>query len=238
MLLSLVYPQRCLGCRLIVTREKNFCAACRTRIQPVQSPLCLCCGVPFATSVGPDHRCGRCQSSHPAFRYARSWALYQSKDAPPHPLSAAIQDFKYHRRLSAGKTLALLGAEHFPLAGEKYDFIVPVPLHRERLRWRGFNQSLILARAIGHAQRLPVDPFLLERVRPTVPQTQLNETERRENVHGAFAVIATERLQKKRVLLVDDVYTSGATVRECAKVLCRHGAAVVDVYTLARAVTH
>jgi ComF family protein len=127
---------------------------------------------------------------------------------------------------------------HFPLQGQAYDLIVPVPLHAERLRWRGFNQSLILSRAVGQARQIEVDPFLLERIRPTVPQTQLSESERRANVHGAFAVVAPERLKGKRILLVDDVYTSGATVEECAKVLCRGGAAVVDVFTLARAVTH
>ena len=115
--------------------------------------------------------------------------------------------------------------------------IVPVPLHPQRLRWRGFNQSLILSRAIGYAQQIEVDPFLLQRLRPTVPQTQLNESERRANVRGAFAVEAPEWLDGKRVLLVDDVYTSGATVEECAKALRRGGAAVVDVFTLARAVT-
>jgi ComF family protein len=113
-----------------------------------------------------------------------------------------------------------------------------VPLHPERLRWRGFNQSLILARAIGRAQKIEVDPFLLARTRPTVPQTQLNENERRANVRGAFAVVAPERLQGKRVLLVDDVYTSGATVEECTKALYHSGAEEVDVFTLARAVSH
>jgi ComF family protein len=123
------------------------------------------------------------------------------------------------------------------LEGGAYDVIVPVPLHPERLRWRGFNQSLILSRAIGSAQHVAVDPFLLERIRPTVPQPQLNESERRANVRGAFAVSAPQRLDGKQVLLVDDVYTSGATVEECAKALRRGGAAVVDVFTLARAVT-
>jgi ComF family protein len=124
------------------------------------------------------------------------------------------------------------------LQDQHYDIIVPVPLHTERLRWRGFNQSLLLAQAIGRGQQIPVDPFLLERIRSTVPQTQLNERERQANVRGAFAVVAAERLQGKHVLLVDDVYTSGATVQECAKTLRREGAAAVDVFTLARAVTH
>jgi len=180
--------------------------------------------------------CGRCQARPPTFRQARSWALYQSGDTP-HPLSQAIQNFKYQKNLSVGKMLAGLAVVHFPLHGQAYDLIVPVPLHPDRLRWRGFNQSLVLARAIGRARQLTVDPFVLERIRPTVSQTQLSISERRANVRGAFAVVAPEPLEEKRVLLIDDVYTSGATVEECAKVLYRAGATVVDVFTLARAVT-
>lgn len=235
--LALLYPQRCLGCKTLVGPEEDFCATCRKFVQPIGSPLCSCCGAPFPTSAGPDHWCSRCQDHPPTFRQARAWARYQSGNTIPQPLSDAIQHFKYHRNLSTGKALAGLGAAHFPLEGGGYDVIVPVPLHPERLRWRGFNQSLILSRAIGRAQHVAVDPFLIERIRPTVPQTQLNESERRANVRGAFAVEAPERLDGKRVLLVDDVYTSGATVEECAKALRRGGAAVVDVFTLARAVT-
>ncbi len=116
--------------------------------------------------------------------------------------------------------------------------IVPVPLHLERLRWRGFNQSLLLARAIGQARHTPVDPFLLERIRSTTPQTQLKGKERRTNVRGAFHVSDAEKLTGKTVLLIDDVYTSGATTEECARTLRRSGAATVDVFTLARAIIH
>lgn len=209
---------------------------CENFVRPVTSPLCLCCGAPFETSAGPNHLCGHCLAHPPAFRQARAWACYQSGEALLHPLNEAIQHFKYHRSLSTGKILATLGAAYFPLEGQDYDLIVPVPLHVQRLRWRGFNQSLILSQAIGRAHSIPVDPFLLRRIRPTMPQTQLNKSERRANVHGAFAVIPLERLKEKRVLLVDDVYTSGATVEECARTLRRSGAEVVDVFTLARAV--
>jgi ComF family protein len=163
---------------------------------------------------------------------------YRTGGESPQPISEAIQQFKYHRNLGVGKTLATLAAAAFPLRAEAYDLIVPVPLHLSRLRWRGFNQALVLSRAIGRAHQLQVDPLLLDRVRPTVPQTQLKERERQENVRGAFAVATPERLPGKRVLLVDDVYTSGATVEECARTLCRGGAKYVDVYTLARAVAH
>jgi ComF family protein len=161
--------------------------------------------------------------------------LYQAEGSTPQPLSAAIQQFKYQRRLSTGKLLATLAADLCPFT-DQYDFIVPVPLHIERLRWRGFNQSLLLAQAIGRKKQERVQPFLLERIRPTVPQTQLNAKERQTNVRGAFAVSAPAQLQSTTLLLVDDVYTSGSTINECARVLRRSGAAAVDVFTLARAV--
>lgn len=182
--------------------------------------------------------CGVCLVTPPPFRRARAWAYYQTGEATPQPLSEAIQHFKYHRNLNVGKALATLAATHFPLTDERYDVIVPVPLHIDRLRWRGFNQSLFLSRTIGRTRKIRVDPFLLARTRPTAPQTRLKERERRENVKGAFTVISPERLQGQRVLLVDDVYTSGATVQECARALYRDGAHVVDVFTLARAVSH
>ena len=233
--LTFLYPQRCLGCEAVIESAEAFCASCHSLIHRVESPLCVCCGTPFAISAGPDHLCGRCLAHPPAFRRARAWAFYQRGASSRQPLSSAIQRFKYHRNLSIGKRLAELGAIHCPMEDPKYDLIIPVPLHLERLRWRGFNQALLLSHTLGQAKQIGVDPLLLTRTRPTASQTQLTESERRANVRGAFAVAFPERLKDKRVLLVDDVYTSGATVDECARTLCRSGAQVVDVFTLARA---
>ena len=116
------------------------------------------------------------------------------------------------------------------------DGIVPVPLHPKRLRWRGFNQAVLLAREVGREWRLPMDPFVLRRSRNTSPQTQLPEEERRKNVRRAFEIAAEKSVKGKSLLLVDDVYTSGATVNECSRTLMRAGAKEVYVLTLARAV--
>ena len=188
------------------------------------------------THEGPDHLCGQCLKEPPPFRQARAWAYYQQGESDLQPLSTALQKFKYNRDLSVGKTLALLAAASCSSAHEQYDVIIPVPLHLARLRWRGFNQAILLSRAIGTAHGVAVDPLLLERAQPTVPQTQLSGKERRTNVKGAFTVPARDRLRDKRVLLVDDVYTSGATVTECARTLTQAGAQAVDVFTLARAI--
>lgn len=237
-ILTVLYPHRCLACAKIITRQQSFCVTCQQFIYPIHSPFCLRCGLPFTTTIGPDHLCTRCQSQPPAFRQARAWALYQTGGTTPQPLSEAIQRFKYHRRLSTGKELAQLGGSHVPFQSQQYDCVIPVPLHVKRLRWRGFNQSLLLARAIGRRLQVTVDPLLLERTRPTLPQTQFNEQQRHTNVRGAFAVTDPARVQGKFLLLIDDVYTSGSTVNECARVLRKAGATAVDVFTLARAVPH
>ena len=172
----------------------------------------------------------------PPFARRGRGAYYDSPGKSLQPLSAAIQRFKYRRRLDNGTALAELAAEHCRLAAGGYDCILPVPLHIDRLRRRGFNQSLLLARAIGERYTIRVEPFVLQRIRPTLPQTQLTQPQRRANVRGAFAVSDPEGLRGKRLLLVDDVYTSGATVEECARTLYQGGARTVDVFTLTRAV--
>lgn len=240
--LAFLYPHRCLGCEAIIASEDLFCPTCEQAVCPLVTPLCERCGVPFLT--GPDRSCGRCLRQPPAFARARAWAYYESAAHTVQPLSAAIKRFKYGRNMSTGKLLAQLCVMHFgatdlPLGTSPYDLILPVPLSLDRLRWRGFNQSLLLAQAIGKSYRISVDPFRLTRMRPTLPQTRLTESERKSNVRGAFCVVAQNgqnSLKRKRVLVVDDVYTSGATVEECARVLYKSGAREVDVFTLARAV--
>ncbi|MGE3498236.1 MAG: ComF family protein [Candidatus Binatia bacterium] len=119
-----------------------------------------------------------------------------------------------------------------------HELIVPVPLHRDRLRWRGFNQSAVLARAVGRAAHRPVDVMALARTRATVPQVGLDIADRQRNVRGAFSVRRPRAVQDRTVLLVDDVMTTGATADACARALHRAGASRVDVLLLARAIDH
>ncbi len=243
--LTLLYPWRCLNCHVCLPPDQTFCLTCQRWIQCIHSPLCTCCGRPFASGVGPDHMCHQCSNRRPVFRQARAWAAYRTPSDSPQPLRQSLLGFKYGRNMRAGKALAGLTAHHFPLVQERqaeqadredYDRIIPVPLHISRLRWRGFNQSLIFARAIGQRIKAPVDPWLLSRSRPTPPQTKLSREDRRANVRGAFQVNTPAQAKGKRVLLVDDVYTSGATVEECARTLYQNGARSVDVFTVARVV--
>ena len=174
----------------------------------------------------------------PHFVRARAWACYPTQDSEDHPLREVVQRFKYGRKVSLGKPLArLMAIACRDLLPERaLDVIIPVPLHPKRLRWRGFNQSVILARVVGSQWNLPIDPFVLVRPRETPPQTQLSEEERRRNVRRAFSVNPAKSIEGKSVLLIDDVYTSGATVNECSRALKRGGAREVYVLTLARAV--
>lgn len=238
-LLDCLYPPRCRFCRAATFSAHDcFCDDCRERVRVIDCPVCTICGRPFLDTSGDDHLCGPCIQRPPHFARARSWACYPTDEREEHPLRSVVQRFKYGRKVSLGKPLGRLMAEscHGLFEAHAIDVIVPVPLHRKRLRWRGFNQSGVLAREIGRAWSLPVDPFTLVRSRETPPQTQLHEDERRRNMRRAFAIAAKRSVENKSVLLIDDVYTSGATVNECSRALVGGGAREVCVLTLARTV--
>ncbi len=231
--LNLLYPPTCCACGS-PTDGPGFCEACRARISLVRPPLCPVCGIPFPTQAGADHACGRCLLHPPPYGRARACALYSTTLPTEDPLKSALQRFKYNRDVSLAPVLADLLATHAPLLAGDYDVVVPVPLHNQRLRWRGFNQALLLARALDRRAR--IDPFTLRRHRATPSQVGLNEAERHRNVRDAFAVARPARICGRSVLLVDDVYTTGATVESCAVTLLDAGASRVDVLVLARAV--
>ena len=239
-LVDWLYPPRCRACsESIQGRDREyFCSTCWPQIQLVAHPFCTICGRPFPDSSGEDHVCGVCLARNPQFARAHSWACYPREEATEHPLRQVIQKFKYGRKVALGKPLGRLmarGCEEFLLTC-KAETIIPVPLHPRRLRWRGFNQSVLLARQIGRAYNLPLDCFALYRKMDTPPQTQLPEEDRRKNMRGAFALSGKTAVKGKCLLLVDDVYTSGATVNECSRVLKQGGARAVFVLTLARTV--
>jgi ComF family protein len=239
-LIDWLFPPRCRACGSWIhgSDGEYFCHACRRNLELIGHPLCSICGRPFPGSAGADHPCGLCLRRAPQFASARSWACYPREAGEDQPLRKVIQKFKYGRRVSLGKPLGRLmtrGCESY-LAACGADVVIPVPLHPRRLRWRGFNQSVLLAREVSRVCGAPMDPFVLLRSRETPPQTELSEQERRRNVRGAFAVNPENPLEERTVLLVDDVYTSGATVNECSRALRRAGAKEVHVLTLARAV--
>jgi ComF family protein len=159
--------------------------------------------------------------------------LYLPTDAGASPLAASVRALKYHRRRVVAEALGHLLAERYPFAPDAV--LVPVPLHRGRLRERGFNQALLMAHVLGRRRRLPVLPAALVRIRATCGQTGLGAPERRTNLAGAFRVAQASRLRDRTVVLIDDVLTTGATADACAAALLLAGAARVDVYTAGRA---
>jgi ComF family protein len=224
-------PPRCLACGRPVGAAGTLCPACWEAVVFLGPPLCRCCGFPFELAP-PDSLCAACHADPPAYDRARAVAAY---DAASRGL---VLGFKHADRTEAAPAFAVwmarAGAELLADAG----LIVPVPLHRWRLFQRRYNQSALLAWQLARLSGVPCVPDLLQRRRNTPSQGRLSPAGRSRNVAGAFRVAPRHagRLKGRRVLLVDDVLTTGATVAACARVLKRGGAAGVDVLTLARVV--
>ncbi len=228
--LDLLFPPLCLGCgtSLGSSRPPLFCPGCQEKIIPLAPPFCTCCGRPLPAAAGQGHTCGRCLTKPPAFTKARALVLYDG------PIAEAIHRFKYQGETAGLATFAHLNTMAAPAVLSAPDLILPVPLHPTRLRQRGFNQAQRLAAAFFPNGRERLRSELLLRTRPTAPQTGMSGGERRRNLRRAFALSRPELVRNRRILLVDDVYTTGSTVNECAKVLRRAGATAVEVLTLAR----
>lgn len=230
--LDFFFPGRCLVCGKDVINTQRICESCLLNIKYISSPICLKCGIPFNSGTGRDHLCGTCLTTKIYFTKARAVGFYEGV------LQEAIHQFKYNKKTFLAKPLASFmvncGLDSIDL--ESYNFLVPVPLHPKRLRERGFNQALSLAKYIGKKCRIPIDYLSLKRVRWEEPQINLSKKERERNVRGAFSLYNKDRFKGSNILLIDDVYTSGATVNECAKVLIKARTASVDVLTLCRAV--
>ena len=231
---DVIFPPRCLTCGVIMDSHGPlpFCPPCSAGIRFIRSPLCPSCGIPFASPEGEDHLCGECLVTERPYAVARAVGYYEET------LLTAIHLFKYRGRTGIGEVLGKIMAD---FAGGIWDMnvfslILPVPLHRKRLRERGFNQAVILARELSKKFSIPLDFTALRRKVPTAPQVGLGREERSANVRGAFAVRKPERIADRRILLVDDVFTTGSTLAECAGVLMRAKAEAVAVLTLARAV--
>ena len=227
---DLLFPPSCPGCDH-ETRGASLCHACLEEIARPSSPLCPVCGIPFS-GRGPDHPCDRCRKRRPRFERAGAAATYDAEQSSGR-LASALFRYKYGREVVLARPLGELLAERCPLPPQ-YDVIMPVPLHRTRLRWRGFHQALLLARPLARRWNVELDAFALRRTRPTAPQVGLDDAGRRRNIAGAFAVQWAPAIRRRSILLVDDVLTTGATADECARTLRAAGARRVDVLVLAR----
>jgi len=227
LLLDLLWPQTCAHCRRDLPRgcETPLCGACLERLKPLERPFCARCGVPS----GNGGLCASCRAAKASCRIIRAACLYREASA------SLIHAFKYRGRQSAALWAGAYMARVLPRFPElgRPDVLIPVPLHHRRLAERGYNQARLLAEGLGRAAGIPAAGDGLIRIKNTKPQWTLGRQKRLENLADAFAV-AGRNFQGLRVLLVDDVCTTGASLEGCAQALLRAGAREVLGYALAR----
>lgn len=232
--LALIYPEICqLCCNARATPADSFiCTDCRQDVRYIQPPYCSKCGLPFEGAITQSFECSHCRSAQWEFQSARSAVIAQGK------VLEVIHRYKYQRALWFEPFLAdlLIQRARPELRPAHWDWLVPVPLHPTKQREREFNQAERLARRLGEAIGIPLKRRLLARVQPTASQTLLNREERQGNVRRAFVYRPKQRLEGRRIVLIDDVFTTGATTGECARVLRQAGADAVCVWTVARGV--
>lgn len=247
---EVVFPSKCLSCKTVspgtasqnkkkitfeTLMEPHLCRNCISKLTQVTSPICSCCGMMFKERVSDDHLCGNCIKKKPVLRIARSFGVYDQT------LLDIIRAYKFRNKLQLAKPLGtilynLYKNNYWDSTKDRWhhnspDLIIPVPLHKSRFRKRKFNQAWLL---IKNWDTQKTNCKILSRKRSTKPQTGLDKKTRKKNIQGAFYVNTTEKVKGKKILIIDDVYTTGATANECAKELLKNGAQHVDVLTIAR----
>ena len=225
--ITFLYPAECRVCEefLGTTSIPYICNNCWQDIHFLEPPWCDICGTPSINGL-----CDTCAITPPRYGKLRTVAFYQTT------LQQAIHFFKFEKKKGLARHLIHLINAHIPLdcSIAEYDFILPVPIHKKRLRERGFNQATLLANGIAKAGEVPILTNTLVRHRHTVAQSSLDREARQQNLIGAFEIRNPNIIRGKRLLIFDDVFTTGATIREIVNELWTADPAEVDVLTLAR----
>ena len=230
-LLDLLLPPLCLGCRAPVAAVGGLCASCWGAIHFLAAPLCQRCGHPFAEGHAGALECGACLSAPPPFDRARAAFRYDERS------KGLVLSFKHADRPGLAHAFAPWMARAAKDLLADADWLVPVPLHRWRLFHRRYNQAALLAQSLSRQGTARYRPDVLKRLRRTPPQATLSRSERQKNLKGAIALaVPPEQVAGRRIVLIDDVFTTGATIGVCANALRQAGAARIDVVTLARVV--
>lgn len=237
--LDLLLPKTCVLCAspLQLGAERNICSRCAENMIFIEAVVCRKCGLP-SPSVGgktapvPTSLCGWCRKRKYVFDQARAIGLYQGN------LKELIHLYKYNRMVHLAEDILGLVTGHFPddFRDSGFDYLIPVPLHKTKLKEREYNQTAILAEKISAFLSVPVNSNILIRDRYTQPQVDLSGVERWRNVRNAFRLKEKISLEDKNLLLLDDVFTTGATINECARVLRKTNPSGINVLTIARAV--
>ncbi len=232
-IIDTILPPRCLKCGKILESENGLCADCFNEIDFISTPYCKKCGRPFADiHHGNGLICGDCmKKQHSLFRFNRSAVKY-NEHSKNLLLSFKFMDKTDNAPLLA-KWLKQAGKDIF---AEGVDIFIPIPLHYKRLLKRRYNQSALLAKELSRLTGIKTDYASVVRGRHTRPQVEFSGAARIKNIKGAFKIKHPERIKGKRIVLIDDVMTTGSTLKECALVLKKAGAKSVDTLTVARVV--
>ncbi len=231
--LNIIYPPRCRICGSFLRNENTasgICSNCANSFKTIEPPICSICGIPFISQNEDNHLCERCIQRRPFYDELRAPWLYENR------IMDAVHRMKYSDKPHIAKALAplLTAFANMWLTEASGMTIIPVPLHPQKLRQRGYNQSLFIARELAQGLNSELDFLSLRRTRNTMSQTGLNTNERRKNVKNAFEITEKKYYKDKSVILVDDVATTGSTINECAKALKKAGCKKVYGLVLAR----
>ena len=228
-IIDVILPPRCLLCGKAIHSDSSLCSDCFSDINFISKPYCQHCGLPLAYNPSDTLYCANCLSKKSPFRLCRSAVKYDNFS------KRLILDFKFSDHLENKKLLSywlfIAGEDIFK---QGVDLIIPVPLYCTRLFKRKYNQSAVLADGLSKLCGICADYSSLKKIKKTTPQIQCSGKQRVQNVKNAFQVVTPEHIKGKRIVLIDDVYTTGSTLKECAKVLKKAGAKSVDALTVAR----
>ena len=229
----MLLPPRCLSCGDTVDQHGAVCPVCWSELRFITAPICRCCGVPLGSAAAGEPICEECVDQDRKFDRARAALRYEGIGR------RLVLRFKHNDRIEVSATMARWMEQAGGAMLEGTELLVPVPMHRWRLVHRGYNQAAILARRIGQTNSIPCFPDLLRKRHATVSQQGLNAAQRKINITSDVFEVSKrhrEAVEGRRIILIDDVLTTSATVSACAGVLIEAGAAAVDVLTLARVV--
>lgn len=230
-LASLFYPPLCAVCNVPVSSSEYLCGACADKAPRIKPPFCSTCSEPFQGAITDAFSCANC--AHRVLHFESAVATYRSRGV----VRKVMHDFKYNKQIHLRHPVAdwLIETLDDPrLRGRRFNLVIPVPLHPAKKRERGFNQAELLAEILTQRAALPFNNAL-ERIRFTTTQTAFDRAQRMENLHNAFRLRKKTNVRGLRVLLIDDVLTTGSTLSECARVLKACGALSVHAATAARA---
>ena len=231
-ILNFLLPPRCINCGKIISDENGLCSECFNKITFISEPYCKCCGLPFGEIGGVNKHmmCPMCiRDKKKMFRYSRAAIKYEDVS------KNMILAFKFMDKTENAKVFAkwlkMAGSDIFK---SEVDVLIPVPLHYKRLVKRRYNQSALMATELGKLINIPTDLKSLVKSKSTKPQVDFSGKARVKNIKNAFEVKYPENIKDKRIVIIDDVQTTGSTLNECAKVLLKAGAKSVDFLTVAR----